>query len=84
MSDLKDSKPIVIVRWGDAWSNNGRYYTEGDDFTPIEVRSVGYLMEQNDETLVVCSDYFDSDEYRKVTSIPIVNIIEIIELDIEL
>jgi len=81
---LDKLKPIVLVRWGDAWANNGRYYDESDDYEPIEMRSLGFLMQQTDTVVVLCTDNADDGAYRKLSSIPVVNIIEIIYIDVEL
>jgi len=81
---LSELKPIVLVRWGDAWINSCRYYVEGEDFEPVEMRTLGFLMEETDTALVVCSDNTEGGSYRHLVSIPMVNIIEIIHLEVDL
>lgn len=81
---LDELKPIVLVRWGDAWHHGGKYYEEGEDYEPIEMRSLGFLMEQTDTVIVLATDNSAEGGYRKLDSIPVVNIIEIIYIDVEL
>lgn len=79
MSEIEN--PIVIVKWSDAFFRQGSYYGNDKDYTPYILESVGYLMEQNEETVVLCSDYSPEDEcYRHIASIPLVNVISITEL----
>ncbi len=82
---LDKLKPIVLVRWGDAWHHGSRYYTKGDDYEPIEMRTLGFLLEQTDTVVVLATDNSaEEGGYRKLDSIPVVNIIEIIYIEVEL
>ena len=84
MSELSELKPIVLVRWEDAWGNAGKYYDEDDNYSPIEIRSLGFLMKETDTVVVLCETNSEDGQYRKISSIPVVNIIEIIYIDVVL
>ena len=62
---------LYIVRWEDAWGNGSAYYKEGNDYTPVNMLDVGWVMEENNETIVLCSCHCPDDgEYRHVKVIP--------------
>ena len=73
---------IYEVTWFDAWGNGPGYYQKGDDYTPMTMRDIGYVVEENDETLVLCSGMCtDDNRYRHLHIIPwdyIVNIEELV------
>ncbi len=82
---LSDLKPIVLVRWFDAWQNGAMFYHQGRDYEPLEMRTIGFLMEETDTVVVICHD--ESSEnggYRCLSSIPVINIIEIIHIEVDL
>lgn len=81
---IDELKPIVLVRWGDSWHGGSRFYESGDDYEPIEMRTLGFLMEQTETVVVLATDNSETGYYRKLDSIPVVNIIEIIYIDVEL
>lgn len=45
---------IYVVHWRDAWRNQS-YYGEENDYTALDVVDVGFLMEENDDTVVLAS-----------------------------
>jgi len=63
--------PTVEIVWGDAWIGT-------DDITikkaiklkPIKRRTVGYLVGENDDCVILCTDLFDGD--KKTVSAPMV------------
>ena len=71
---------IYIVKWGDAWAAHG-YYDSSNSYAPAVMHDIGWLVEENDETIVLCrSRYKDNDANRSLTVIPWVNVISIEEL----
>ena len=71
---------LYVVTWGDAWSTAVRYYDEDDDYTPLVVTNVGWLCEDNDETIVLATSFAESGALRGVMVIPHADIISIEEL----
>ncbi len=76
---MKDRK-LYVVSWNDAWNNGSSYYREGNDYTPMKMKDVGYMMEENDETLVICSQITEDDQARHIMTIPWEYITDIEEL----
>ena len=71
---------LYVVTWGDAWGDGDMYYDERGSHTPIVMTDVGWLCENTEETIVLCSTFSEAGLRRGVTCIPHVNIIKIEEL----
>lgn len=68
--DLK----LCVIKWGDAWANHG-YHDADRDYTPAVMVDIGWLVEENDETIVLCRSYSEDDgQKRNLTVIPWVNV----------
>lgn len=53
------SLPIVEVRWMDAWiDTSDASIKEARKSKPVERFTVGYLVEETDECLILSTDYF--------------------------
>ena len=70
---------LYVVTWGDAWGGDIYYNPQGDN-TPIKMTNVGWLCEDNDETVVLCQSFSETGRRRDLVVIPHVNIISIEEL----
>ena len=70
---------LYVVEWIDAWATDA-YYNETHDFTPIVMTDVGWLCENNDETIVLCQSYSETGRRRTLTTIPHINVVSIVEL----
>jgi len=73
-------KKLYVVTWKDAWSNSMTYYNEDKSWSPLEVINVGFVMEENDETIVLCSQITPEDSNRHTMVIPWEFIISMEEL----
>ncbi len=71
---------LYVVTWLDAWSNTSSYYKDDGDYSPMEMVDVGYMMEENDETLVLCSQLTKDGGARHHMVIPWEYIVKIEEL----
>lgn len=80
--ELKPDKPIAIVTWGDASYSSLRYYDKHKKHEPIVTQTVGYLLEYDDERLLMYADYFEDGDYRNEILIPSVMIISVYILEI--
>ncbi len=75
-----EDETIWIVKWGDAWARHG-YYDQTDEHSPVIMVDIGWFVEENDETIVLCRSICEDDGQRRALSvIPICNIISIEEL----
>jgi len=71
---------LYTVKWGDAWSSFNHYH-EGNDYSPMVMEDVGWVVEENDETIVLCtSRCLDNDNKRNLCIIPWCNVISMEEL----
>ncbi len=79
--NFKDDE-LLIVTWGDAYASL-QYYEPGRerDPSPMVIKDVGWLCEENDETIVICSALSETGSRRNLSVIPIVNIIDIEVVD---
>ena len=77
-AEVKEGK-LYIVTWGDAWARSG-YYQEGSDYMPMIMKDVGWVCEENDETIVLCRSISETDQQRELSIIPWYNIISMEEL----
>ncbi|MCH7779654.1 MAG: hypothetical protein IH848_02305 [Acidobacteria bacterium] len=71
---------LYEITWIDAYAKTGAYYDEGDDYTPLQCIDVGYLMEENDETLVIAASLSEGGIARHISVFPWEFIIKIEEL----
>ena len=61
---------LLIITWDDAWSNAAGYYDTTYTYKPISCVEVGWLVEDNDEGMVLCTSMSEQVGYRKETFIP--------------
>ena len=73
---IKVRTPIEIL-WGDAWSNDKRYFYPDDpegDFGPKRVRTMGYFCREIEDAVVIAWSAFDEkegdDRLQSIFSIP--------------
>ncbi len=57
---------IVVIKWIDSSAPMDSGWQEVDDvadikFNPLEVHSIGYLLDANDQRIVICNSYFQQD-----------------------
>lgn len=74
---------IYVVHWIDAWGGGtGSYYREGNDYTGLDVYDVGFVVEENDDTLVLASSIESdkTDSGRNLSVIPWDYIVKMEEL----
>lgn len=74
-------KPIAVVTWGDATYSSLKYYNKHREHHAILTKSVGFLIEYDDEKALLYSDYFVDGDYRNEVLIPTAMIIDIYILD---
>lgn len=73
-------QPIYEVTWLDAWHDTG-YYGAHKDNTPITCVDIGYLMEENEDGVMLASSFTeDSTQYRHMSFFPWEMIISMEEL----
>jgi len=54
---------ICECRWGDAWINTIDIdLKEAEKLKPLVRYSVGFLVTDNEESLVLCTDYYEEDK----------------------
>lgn len=63
------TRRIFEVKWADAWGTQG-YYRKGNDYTPIIMTDIGYLCEQNEDTIVICMSYAEDETERHLSVTP--------------
>ena len=78
-TDVKEGV-LVVVTWGDAWAR-ADFYERGLDYTPMVVKNVGWVCEENDKTIVLYNSINQSGFERGLTIIPWCNVIKIEELE---
>ena len=49
---------VVIIEWGDAWSDDDKTTDEAQKSKCIETHTVGFLMSENDEGITICTDLY--------------------------
>ncbi len=76
--DIKEPM-LVVVTWGDAYEHSG-YYESVSDHSPLIVKDVGWICEENDETIVLCRSISQSGQRRILSTIPWCNVIKIEEI----
>ena len=63
--------PTVEVVWGDAWISTGDItLKKALKLKPVKRRTVGYLVSENDECVVLCTDLYDDE--KRVFNAPMV------------
>ena len=80
---IEHNQKIYLVRWIDAWAGgSSSYYRQGNDYTGLDVYDIGFVMEENDDTLVLCSSVESDavDAGRSIACIPWEYIVSIEEL----
>ena len=64
-------KPLYVIEWLDAWHSGASYYSSHEDNTTLTCTDVGFLMEENDEGVVLATSFTeDSNQYRHVSFFP--------------
>lgn len=77
---MKKEPKLYTVKWGDAWGGH-LYYKSDEDHSPMVMEDVGWVMEENDETIVLSrSRCLDDGQHRQLSVIPWVNVISMEEL----
>ena len=62
---------VVEVRWGDAWVDTDDFnLAEAKKLTPIVRSTVGFLLSENDQAVVLCTDFYEKD--KKTINTPMV------------
>lgn len=70
MRESNKEPKIMVVKWADAWGSM-QYYNKKHDYTPMIMTDVGFLCEENDESIVLCMSWSeDDDSKRHLTVIP--------------
>ncbi len=71
---------LYVVKWGDAWTSFN-HYRDDADHSPMVMVDVGWVAEENDETIVLCtSRCLQNDNQRNLSVIPWCNVISMEEL----
>ncbi len=79
---MKNPTRLVIVKWGDAWAKTGYYHTN-EYYGSMVMTDVGYVCEENDETIVLCRSMSETDQQRELSIIPWCNVISVEEVVFE-
>ena len=58
MIDMK----LVLVEWGDAWVKAGAQKIDSLTCTPAVVQTVGYLVKESDQGVIVSPEYWPEDK----------------------
>ena len=59
---MKD-RVLVQIEWGDAWVDCADYeLVKAKKLKPVPRTTVGWLIEENEECIVLCTDLFDKDK----------------------
>lgn len=67
---MKD-KTLVEVKWDDAWTDfQDVEVSRAKKLKPIPRTTVGWLVENNSDCVVLCTDYYDKD--KSIINTPIV------------
>jgi len=72
-------RKLYVITWGDAWAKLGEYHSEGDH-TPMKLEDVGWVVEENEETICICTSRSEVGNERNLTVIPWYNVISMEEL----
>ena len=53
---------VVEVLWGDAWISTGEVsFKKAETLKPVMRTSIGYLVCENDDGVVICMDKYEED-----------------------
>lgn len=77
---MMEQPKTYLVRWNDAWRGSSGYYREDGDYTPMQIMDIGFVCEENEDTLVIASCYAEDESKRHLSVIPWEYIISIEEL----
>ena len=69
MTDMPDYK-IYEVTWIDAWQSGPQYYRDGNDYTPMICKDIGYVMEENEDCVVMATSISLDSDPRHINVIP--------------
>ena len=62
---------IVEVRWGDAWIDPSDFYlADAKKLKSIVRTTAGFLIEENSEVVVLCTDFYEKD--KKTINTPMI------------
>jgi hypothetical protein len=54
---------IVEVKWGDAWIDTTDInFEDAKKLKPIVRYTIGFLVADNEDSLILCTDYYDEDK----------------------
>ena len=67
---MKQKLPLVIVDWLDANTESGWQTIKDIKHEPTLIRTVGWLLSQDDKCLVMFSSYTEDGDAGEVTTIP--------------
>ena len=65
----EEKKPLYTVKWADAWASHD-YYGEHSSYGPVIMEDVGWVVEENDETIVLGRSRSPTGAYRQLSTIP--------------
>ena len=66
---MNNKRKLIVVHWLDAWSTSG-YYIDGSEHTPLEVQDIGFLMDENEHSIVLAQSVDENDSARHIVVIP--------------
>ena len=62
---------IVEVKWGDAWVDTDDFsLTDAKKLKPIVRSTIGFLITENKEVVVLCTDFYEKE--KKIINTPMV------------
>ena len=62
---------IVEVKWGDAWVDTDDFsLTDAKKLMPIVRSTIGFLITENKEVVVLCTDFYEKE--KKIINTPMV------------
>ena len=62
---------VVEVRWGDAWVDTDDFtLEEAKKLKPIVRSTIGFLLIENDQAIVLCTDFYEKD--KKTINTPMI------------
>ena len=65
--------PIAEVHWGDAWIDSKDYYfKDAQQLKPIQRKTVGYLVSETDEAIILVTDLYTEEKDKETVNTPMV------------
>ena len=62
---------IVEVKWGDAWVDTDDFsLTDAKKLKPVVRSTIGFLITENKEAVVLCTDFYEKE--KKIINTPMV------------